>query len=163
MKLANISANGMQIHCNNLDLLKGQPRTQVFEFEVRIVANLKWINANPDETLAIGWEFDNRLHPKTDASDSPEISEEEKSLIQNVEIPYPILAELDTGEYLKLKLMDISTTSMRTICTDLDVLKLGPANKPFYFNLPITARLGWMDANPNNTFTVGWEFEQSSP
>ena len=56
--------------------------------------------------------------------------------------------------------MDISATGMRTLCRNLDFLKIGPASKPFLFKTPITARLAYVNSNPNNTFCVGWEFEQ---
>jgi len=112
MKLVSISASGFQIHLADLDLLKDRSKTQVFEFEVPIVAHLMWINANPNETFAIGWEFDSRLRPEANGSDVPEGAEEERRSIQRVALSYPILAELENGECLEFDLMDISASGM---------------------------------------------------
>ncbi|MDP6041810.1 MAG: response regulator [Candidatus Latescibacteria bacterium] len=184
MKLVDINTTGMQTHSKNLDIIKQGSEKQGFAFEIPIVARLAWVKTNPDSTFCIGWEFDEALCPndaKTDNGDAAgeddpseiEASQIEQDKEQDADISgdkrrrtrillqVPIRARIGKNKYSEMKLIDISSTGMQTCSDDLTMLNTNTdADSPnIAFEIPITARLVWVNATAQGTYTIGWEFE----
>ena len=159
MKLVDISSTGMQTLCKNLDVVKLGNETQNHAFDIPIVARLAWIKAKPNDTFSIGWEFDKRIQPHMPKEGTiPILRDSEKRTDSRIRMQRPIKARIGKHKHLDMQLIDISSIGMQTLCKNLDVLILGSPEKRFTFEFSVIARLAWVNANSNDTFTVGWEF-----
>ncbi len=87
--------------------------------------------------------------------------EDERRRTRRVRMDLPVRAKLDSGRCLNMDLVDISSTGMQTLSKDLSMLENGPDSTVhrLEFEIPAVARLAWINARPDGTFAVGWEFE----
>ncbi|MCZ6632198.1 MAG: response regulator [bacterium] len=97
------------------------------------------------------------------AENTPPISADQRQKQrrdERIPMKLPIRTPMGRGKRDYMKLVDISSTGMQTVCKNLDVVKLGDETQHYAFDIPLIAQLAWIKAKLNDTFTIGWKFDK---
>ena len=75
----------------------------------------------------------------------------------------PVSVKVASGETIELELVDISSTGMRVQGDTLSLFEQRPGanNKRLEFEIRVSARLAWVEVEPDGTIALGLDMSDS--
>ncbi|MCZ6632541.1 MAG: PilZ domain-containing protein [bacterium] len=77
----------------------------------------------------------------------------------------PIRAQIDRSDYQQMQVIDISLSGMQICSQDFEVLKRGfdAQHNRAEFDIRLSARMAWVQNDPDGYYLTGWEFVLDGP